>query len=223
MVKTFCIGDIHGCLGQLRDLMARCEAEAGGEPCRYVFLGDYIDRGPDSRGVIDVLMELQARRGEDVVCLRGNHEVLALATLEDPSVLRTWLLNGADATLRSYGVGDVHDLPPAHIAWLRALRTRYDDGRRLFVHAGVDPAKPIEAQEDHDMIWIREPFLSAQRDYGRLVVHGHTPTKTGRPECLPNRIGVDTGAVYGGPLTAVIFTDQETAPVGYLQSPAAPA
>lgn len=218
MRKTFCIGDIHGCLAKLRDVLTQCESDAAGGPATYVFVGDYLDRGPDSRGVIDTLMALEARKDCETVCLKGNHEVLALMTLDDPSNLELWLTNGGGATLRSFGVDDVRDLPPAYIAWLRKLRTYYDDGLRFFVHAGINPAKPVADQTDRDMIWIREPFLSATGDYGRIVVHGHTPTKTGLPEILPNRVDVDTGAVYGGPLTAAIFTDEQAAPLGYLQS-----
>jgi serine/threonine protein phosphatase 1 len=218
MQRTYAIGDIHGCLRQLEALVAQCVAEAAGARIRFVFLGDYIDRGPDSLGVIAFLMALQAHAAADVVCLSGNHEELALAALSGGDNLSQWLRNGGDKTLRSYGVAAPGDMPPDHMAWLRSLSLSYDDGLRFFVHAGVDPSRPLDRQSDDDMRWIREPFLSDLRDYGRLVVHGHTPRKDGAPDQKPNRLNLDTAAVLGGPLTAAIFDDQTKAPLGFLQT-----
>jgi serine/threonine protein phosphatase 1 len=130
-----------------------------------------------------------------------------------------WLQEGGVQTLASYGVGDVRGLPDAHIAWMRALPLRYDDGRRFFVHGGVNPQLPLDAQDEHDLLWIREPFLSDPRDYGRLIVHGHTPVRAGAPDLRVNRLNLDTGAVYGGPLTAAVFVDDQTEPITYLQEP----
>jgi serine/threonine protein phosphatase 1 len=101
---------------------------------------------------------------------------------------------------------------------MRALRLSYDDGRRFFVHAGVDPRKPLAEQEAVDMLWIREPFLSDTRGYGRLVVHGHTPMTAGAPDLRGNRLNLDTGAVFGGPLSAAAFDDTQTAPLVFLQA-----
>ena len=103
------------------------------------------------------------------------------------------------------------------MTWLRSLRMSYDDGRRLFVHAGVNPKKPLDAQDDA-LLWIREPFLSDARNYGRLIVHGHTPTRTGEPDLRTNRLNIDTGAVYGRALTAAVFDEDETRPRGFLQA-----
>lgn len=218
MPKTFAVGDIHGCRGKLRNLIALIEHEAAGEAVKLVFLGDYIDRGADSHGVIEDLMALPARLRGEVVFLTGNHEALALAAAENSADAAAWLSNGGDATLRSYGVAAAAQLPAAHIAWLRALTLMHDDGRRLFVHAGVDPIRPLDRQDPYDLIWIREPFLSATRDYGRLVVHGHTPVRTGQPDLRADRLNIDTGAVYGGPLTAAVFSDERTEPSGFLQA-----
>jgi len=218
-MRIYAIGDIHGSLDKLRSLLARCEHDAAGAPMRLVFIGDYIDRGPDSRGVIEHVMALQQRLGDSVVALMGNHEAMALATIDEKIPAGTWLTEGGAATLRSYGVVSARALPHAHVTWLRSLRMSYDDGRRLFVHAGVNPEKALDAQDDA-LLWIREPFLSDARDYGRLIVHGHTPTRTGEPDLRTNRVNIDTGAVYGHALTAAVFEEDETRPRAFLQASA---
>jgi serine/threonine protein phosphatase 1 len=218
MPLTYAIGDIHGCLDKLRSLLLRCEKHAAGRPPAFVFVGDYIDRGPQSSAVIDCLIDLKAQHGESVVTLKGNHEAMALAAFEGSGPVRLWLAQGGQATLKSYGVAEPRELPGAHVDWLRALPLRYDDGRRFFVHAGVNPATPLETQDDFDLLWIREPFLSHGGDYGRLVVHGHTPLVDGVPDLRGNRLNLDTGAVFGGPLTAAVFDDAQTEPVGFLQA-----
>ena len=142
---------------------------------------------------------------------------MALAVIDTISDPQDWLPQGGAETLRSYGVDRPDELPRAHVDWLRALPLRHDDGRRFFVHAGIDPDKPLDAQAEQDMLWIREPFLSDSRDQARLIVHGHTPTPRHRPERRGSRLGLDTGAVYGGPLTAAVFGDQHTEPISFLQ------
>jgi serine/threonine protein phosphatase 1 len=218
MSLTYAIGDIHGCLDKLRSLMLRCEKHADGRPMSFVFVGDYIDRGPQSSAVIDCLIDLKAEHGENVVTLMGNHEAMALAAFDGSGPVRLWLAQGGLATLESYRVAEPAELPRAHVDWLRALPLSYDDGRRFFVHAGVNPRASLEAQDDFDLLWIREPFLSHRGDYGRLVVHGHTPLADGVPDLRGNRLNLDTGAVFGGPLTAAVFDDAQTAPVGFLQA-----
>jgi serine/threonine protein phosphatase 1 len=217
MSLTYAIGDIHGCLDKLRGLLLRCETHADGRPMSLVFVGDYIDRGPQSCGVIDCLIDLKMQHGESVVTLMGNHEAMALAAIDRNGPTRMWLAQGGLATLESYGIAEPRELPPAHVAWLRALRLSYDDGRRFFVHAGVNPGAPLEAQDDFDLLWIREPFLSHGGDYGRLIVHGHTPLAAGVPDLRGNRLNLDTGAVFVGPLTAAVFDDAQTEPIGFLQ------
>jgi serine/threonine protein phosphatase 1 len=218
MPLTYAIGDIHGSLAKLRTLIARCHADANGRPTMFVFLGDYIDRGSNSSGVVRTLMQLQSELRERVVTLKGNHEAFVLDVIDGATQPDFWLTQGGRETLRSYGVGDASDLPEDHLKWLRSLRLSYDDGRRFFVHAGVDPQKPLDAQSEHDLIWIREPFLSDTRDHGRLIVHGHTPLERGRPDLRANRLNLDTGAVFGGPLTAAVFADSETNPIAFLQA-----
>lgn len=217
MSLTFAIGDIHGAVHKLQQLLTRCEDHAGGRPRRYVFLGDYIDRGPDSAGVLRVVRDL-ATRLPDVVALMGNHEAMLLAVIDGAVDPKNWLGQGGLMTLRSFGVADVGALPRGDVDWLRTLPVTKDDGRRFFVHAGVDPRLPLDAQDESDLLWIREPFLADERDYGRLIVHGHTPLASGTPDWRGNRLNLDTGAVFGGPLTAAVFGDDATPPVAFLQA-----
>jgi serine/threonine protein phosphatase 1 len=172
---TFAIGDVHGCRDRLERLMGHCEAYAGERPYRFITLGDYVDRGPDSAGVVGLLISLQARHPERLICLKGNHEDMLLASFERPDDAGMWMVNGGVATLRSYGIDDITKLPPVHLKWMNALPTSYDDGLRHYVHAGIDPTIPLDQQNDGIRLWVREPWLSGDYDVGRLVVHGHTP------------------------------------------------
>ena len=218
MARTYALSDIHGHLDKLVALVARCRSDAGDDEAKFVFMGDYIDRGPDSRGVVEYLIDLQRRQSGDVVCLCGNHEDLALSAIDDPDEIDQWVAtNSGDTTLRSYGVAAPSDLPARHVDWMRALGTHHDDGRRFFVHAGIDPSRPLDRQDRHDLLWMREPFLSDPRDHGRFIVHGHTPLRGGQPDLRANRVNIDTGAGARGPLTAAIFDDRTTAPIGFLQ------
>jgi serine/threonine protein phosphatase 1 len=218
MPLTYAIGDIHGSLDKLRSLIEACRQHADGRDLRFVLLGDYIDRGPDSAGVVRLMMSLQLELGERLIALKGNHEAWAVSLLDGTTDVATWLRNGGGDTLASYGARDIGGLPRAHLDWMRLLPLSYDDGRRFFVHAGVDPGKPLDAQDEAVLLWIREPFLSDGRDYGRLIVHGHTPLAGATPELRANRLNLDTGAVFGGPLTAAVFDDSQTKPLAYLQA-----
>jgi serine/threonine protein phosphatase 1 len=219
MTRAYAIGDVHGCLTKLIGLMTLCHADASKQPTKFIFLGDYIDRGPDSRGVVEFLMSLQQDRPDDVICLMGNHEDMLLAAVDAPDWEENWLRNGGIQTLQSYGVATVANIPQDHIDWIRHLPKFHDDGKRFFVHAGVHPDRPLDQQDDHDLPWIREPFLSSSKDFGRLIVHGHTPTKSGVPDQHRNRLNIDTGAVYGRALTAAVFTDETIQPVKFLAAP----
>jgi serine/threonine protein phosphatase 1 len=130
-----------------------------------------------------------------------------------------WLAQGGAATLRSYGVRSASELPGAHVHWLRSLPLSHDDGRRFFVHAGIDPDKPFNAQRDTDQpVLDQGAFLSDRRDHGRLIVHGHTPTNGRKPDLRANRLNIDTGAVFGGPLTAAVFGDADIEPIAFVQA-----
>jgi serine/threonine protein phosphatase 1 len=212
---TFAVGDIHGCLDKLDRLLAACAAHAGARPARYVFLGDYIDRGPHSRGVIERLMVEQAARPGTAVCLRGNHEQMAVDAHARASAVPLWLANNALSTLRNY---DGRRISPEHLAWLDALPFCHDDGLRFFVHAGIDLTVPLAAQAPEVMVWMREPFLSEcdAVDCGRFIVHGHTPLPGGSPDLRRRRVNLDTAAVMGGPLTAAVFDDTQAPPLAFL-------
>jgi serine/threonine protein phosphatase 1 len=214
---TFAIGDIHGCLDKLERLIAACEAHADGRPARWVFLGDYVDRGPDSRGVIELLMRRQQAQPGSIVCLRGNHEQMAIMAHADTRAMPLWLANSGATTLRNYPETKGR-IAGAHLAWLSALPLCHDDGLRFFVHAGIDLSVPLDRQDDEVMLWMREPFLSEcdEVDCGRFIVHGHTPLKGGRPDLRKRRLNLDTAAVLGGPLTAAAFDDSHAEPLAFL-------
>jgi serine/threonine protein phosphatase 1 len=211
---TFAVGDVHGCLDKLQRLLAACEAYAGARPTRYVFLGDYIDRGPQSRDVVELLIRRQAARPGTIVCLRGNHEQMAIDAHASDRAVPLWLANNGASTLRSYG----GPISPEHLAWLNALPFCHDDGLRFFVHAGIDLAVPLTEQEPEVMLWMREPFLSEcdAVDCGRFIVPGHTPLPTGTPDLRRRRLNLDTAAVMGGPLSAAVFDETQAQPLGFL-------
>ena len=213
----YAIGDIHGCLVELRELESRIVEDAAaieGEKW-LVYLGDFVDRGPDSLGVLD---HLTARppRGFRRVCLAGNHEVMMLAFLDNPDRQSDWPQFGGQETLTSYGINapdflasplrqrrailDSH-VPPEHVEFLSDLALTLSVPGVVFVHAGLRPDVPLDRQGEHDLLWIRDEFFNAPPVPGRLVVHGHTPAN--QAVIVPGRICVDTGAFATGRLTAV--------------------
>lgn len=213
---TFAVGGIHGCHRKLVGLLERCRSYSAGVSYRVVFLGDYVDRGPASRAVLDTLMSLQESQGDaSVVVLLGNHEELLLRAFIDPSAKDQWLANGGVETLESYSGRDGEEAFVRHAEWLKSLPLSFDDGLRFFVHAGIDPTRPLNNQSQHDLLWIREPFLNFDGPFERLIVHGHTPVRTG-PEIKHNRVNVDTGAVFSGQLTAAVFRQDQRKPLEFL-------
>ncbi len=211
--RVYAIGDVHGCLDRLQAMHATIAQDLAADPIAsplLVHLGDYIDRGPDSAGVVRYLRA--GFPGVPAVNLMGNHERMMLEALNsiDPETFEHWLGNGGDATLQSWGVPvpyrphGLHRLIPAEDQrFLYALQLHHREGGYLFVHAGIRPGLPLERQSPHDLLWMREPFLSWTGDLGAIVVHGHTPIET--PVVRPNRIGIDTGAVRGGALTCAVL------------------
>ena len=215
---TFAIGDVHGHLELLAGLMRSIDGAAGGRPHRIVCLGDYVDRGPDSAGVIALLRERQAMAGRGrFVCLKGNHEDMLLAATRGGLDEIAWLENGGDGCLASFGVAATADLPEDVVAWIEACPTYFEDASRAFVHAGLDPTRDRLDQSDESRLWIRQPFLEGDHDFGRFVVHGHTPQRSGEPDVRRHRVNLDTAAAYGGPLTAAVFEDGSGPPVSFLQ------
>jgi serine/threonine protein phosphatase 1 len=149
------------------------------------------------------------------VCLRGNHEQMAIDAHARVHAVPLWLANNALSTLRNY---DGKRISPEHLAWLNALPFCHDDGLRFFVHAGIDLTVPLAAQEPEVMVWMREPFLSEcdAVDCGRFIVHGHTPVPVGSPDLRRRRVNLDTAAVMGGPLTAAVFDGMQAPPLAFL-------
>ena len=217
---TFSIGDVHGCDAALARLLDVCHSWDGNCQNRFVFLGDYADRGPDSALVIGRLMSFQKARPGRVTCLRGNHEEMLLHAYRGPISYDRWISNGGLPTLRSFGVELTDRYPQRFVdfLWLPGLSTSFDDGRRFFVHAGVDLERPLNEQLPEVLTWMREPFLTLADsvDPGRLIVHGHTPTQNRQPDLRRHRLNLDTGAVMGGPLTAAVFSDNQTGPLCFL-------
>ncbi len=211
--RVYAIGDVHGCLDRLQAMHAMIASDLAARPVAVpllVHLGDYVDRGPDSAGVVRYLRAGFA--GLATVNLMGNHESMMLTALAggDPDAFQHWLGNGGEASLRSWGVKAPYEPAALHRLaesedgrFIRALRPHHRVGDYLFVHAGLRPGLPLERQSGHDLMWIREPFLSWRGDLGCVVVHGHTPMEG--PVVKANRIGIDTGAVLGGPLTCAVL------------------
>lgn len=199
MTIIFAIGDIHGEKALLDDIHRQIVADAAqrhGDKLA-VYIGDYIDRGPDSRAVIATLMDRPLPF--PIVCLMGNHEDLCL----DPDPYN-WLANGGRQTQASYGGAVSH----SHREWMGGLALTHRHGRWFFAHAGIDPRRPLARQDRETLLWIRRPFLDYEgvMPEGVVVVHGHTPRRD--PEIKANRIGIDTGACYGGALTCAVLSDK---------------
>lgn len=215
---TYAIGDVHGCCDLLVPLLAAIETDAGGRDHALVFLGDYIDKGPDSAGVLDLLMRLDADAAHSVVCLKGNHDLALTEAVASEVAAQKWLTMGGGSVLAQYGVVRAADLPPAVLAWIGALPTYYEDEHRYFVHAGVDPARSLSAQSDEIRLSMRGSFLEQDHDFGKHVVHGHTPQLSGIPELRPYRTNLDTGVVLTGRLTAAAFDADRGGPRRVLQA-----
>ena len=199
--RVFAIGDIHGCAYELEVLLGRISPTK--RDC-VIFLGDYIDRGPDSKAVIDLILDLRERC--DIICLKGNHEEMFVDFLERPASRGAglFILNGGSATLASYaGDGGSFEIPREHIEFLYGLKVSYETATCFFVHAGVPlrPLSTITAEDEPHLLWSREPFLSSDYKWGKLIVHGHTPVTN--VDRRANRINLDTGCVYEGCLTAL--------------------
>jgi serine/threonine protein phosphatase 1 len=223
MSLTYAIGDIHGRYDLLQILLHRIRDHAGGNEYKLVFLGDYIDRGPESAAVVECVRAAQAQAPETVVCLKGNHEDMLLSVIDKPALTSWWIGNGGEETLVSFGVLSPRAIPTEVMEWFRSLPVLHEDERRYYVHAGLRPGRPVQQQTEEDMLWIREPFLDADYDFGKHVVHGHTPLPSGKPKERPFRTNLDTGAVFNGALTAGIFSPDQGPAIGFLEASHRPA
>jgi len=229
-MRVYAVGDIHGRLDLLEillDLIDEDQKERGSLPATIIFLGDYVDRGPSSKEVIDTLIG-GLDSALSPVFIKGNHESLLLSFLYDPAPDNFWLKSGGDAALLSYGIDSdlvqfarlgtptgIHEaalrfremLPASHLRFYRELRLCWRIGGYFFAHGGVRPGVPLHEQREEDLLWIRDLFLTSNKDFGAVVVHGHTPARD--PQSLPNRIGVDTYAFKSNKLTAVGLEGKE--------------
>ncbi len=223
--RVYAIGDIHGRLDLLEDIHRLILADCVDGPGHQVlvYLGDYIDRGQHSFGVVDALIH-DPLPNFQIVHLKGNHEDFLLRFVETGEQGENWLFNGGVTTFNSYRTsgasmadlyGDMDNLrdalievlPPAHLAFYRRLAMTHSEGDYLFVHAGIRPGIPVSHQKDDDLIWIRGPFLHTDEDFGQVVVHGHTPEF--EPVIRHNRIGVDTQAYRSGCLTCLVLEGEQ--------------
>ena len=221
--RVYAIGDVHGRADLLQDTFAKIDRHRDAHPTANAFeimLGDYIDRGPSSFEVIE-LLSTRVRAG--TICLKGNHESFLLEFLKDPTILSAWQRCGGLETLASYGLEPSLDLSPEdqeslaasfaerlpahHHDFLIDLPLCFTLGDYFFVHAGVRPGVALPNQRAEDLLWIREDFLRHQGSFGKFVVHGHTPVS--EPDIRSNRINIDTGAFASGNLTCAVFEDDQ--------------
>ena len=223
MASIYSVGDIHGQIDELKRVLTLIEAD-GGQDAKIVFLGDYTDRGPDSRGVLDHLISGQ-EQGRNWTFLKGNHDRMFEWFMQSPTRADPYLMVelywlhprlGGDTTLASYGVDasglrrakDVHaealaSVPDTHLAFLSGLETSLETNDLFFAHAGIQPGIALAEQEEENLLWIRQEFHRSSATHPKLIVHGHTPVE--QATHYGNRVNLDTGAGYGKPLTAAVF------------------
>lgn len=218
-MRVYAIGDVHGCNGLLGTAHGKIVEDLRARPVsdyRIVHVGDYVDRGPDSAGVVERLMKLSADNPK-IVCLKGNHEAMMLEFLDDPRA-KGFLNNGGLDTTRSYGVKLPwpNSLDAAavraefaqvvsrdHLAFIQGLKLSFRFGDYFFCHAGIRPQVALNKQREDDLLWIRYDFLDDRREHEAVIIHGHTPRE--EPEVKPNRINIDTGAFATGRLTCLVL------------------
>lgn len=227
-IRIYAFGDIHGRVDLLYNMFTVIDADLARSPVDRpieVFLGDYIDRGPHSSQTLDLLIERS--RSRETVFLRGNHEAYFLEVLRDPSKIGDWRQFGGLQTLMSYGLNPplnptaaeqtdlvnalLESMPTSHLPFLRGLKSSFTCGDFFFVHAGVRPGIPLREQQDEDLLWIRNEFLQSDENFGKFIVHGHTPVAA--PDIRPNRINIDTGAYATGNLTLLTIQGRSMLPV----------
>jgi calcineurin-like phosphoesterase family protein len=227
-LRIYAIGDIHGRADLLKSLLLQIDEDCRLYPCPrpiVVFIGDYIDRGPASREVLDLLLGYQRTR--ETIFLRGNHETFVHRFLSEPAVLDEWRLYGGLETLASYGLKPsinpnalerarlakelAKSMPKPHLEFIDSLKLSFSCGDFLFVHAGIRPGVPVRKQREEDLLWIREEFLSCDQRFEKFVVHGHTPVRS--PDVRSNRMNIDTGAFATGRLTCIMIEGAAMVPL----------
>lgn len=227
-LRIYAIGDIHGRADLLEPLLDQIETDIEFYPCAkamLVFLGDYIDRGPRSRDVIDILLD--CARIHDTIFLKGNHEAFVQGFLADPTLLHEWRQCGGFETLMSYGLKPSLNpdrdeqfalaeafrqaLPLQHLEFFDSLELSFSHRDFFFVHAGIRPGVPLKRQNEADLLWIRDEFLSCPEPFEKFIVHGHTPVYA--PDIRSNRINIDTGAFATDRLTAIAIEGRTVVPL----------
>ena len=227
-IRIYALGDIHGRSDLLKETFSVIDTDIAKNPVSRpveVFLGDYIDRGPDSAHTLDLLLERSLYR--ETVFLKGNHEAYLLEVLRDPTKLEDWRQFGGLQTLMSYGIQPslnpdsaeqtnlisalLEVMPADHLQFLQSLKPSFECGDFYFVHAGVRPGIPLNEQQEHDLLWIRDEFLNSIENFGKFIVHGHTPVP--EPDIRPNRINIDTGAYATGNLTLLTIQGSSMLPI----------
>jgi len=212
---TYAVGDIHGCFDGLRLILDRIAAASRGEAARIILLGDYVNIGPDSRRVLDLLIDRP-----DITALRGHHDAMLLSAARGSAgSLWNFEFHGGDATLRSFGVTEASLIPDCYLDFIRRGLWRYaEDEHRVFVHASIDPAITAMAeQDDLTLLWAREPLRQDADTFGRYVVHGHWPQADALPEIQPHRCNLDTAGCATGVFTCGIFDDSQADPIDIVQ------
>ena len=224
-LRIYVVADIHGSHTALRDVLARIDADQSAQQRTVrnvqIFLGDYVDRGPASREVLDLL--IARSRSHEILMLKGNHETLFLDFPNNPAILANWRQFGGLQTLISYGLKPsinptpseqrelarefLHAVPAEHRALLSEMPTSFSCGDYFFVHAGVRPGIPLKDQKEEDLLWIRQDFLLYEGEFEKFIIHGHTPVK--EPEIRSNRINLDTGAYATGKLTCLVIEGED--------------
>jgi serine/threonine protein phosphatase 1 len=218
--RIYAVGDVHGRLDLLQQVIGQIESDLAKRPSSQsveIYLGDYIDRGPASRQVIDRLIKRSRER--NAVFLKGNHETYVSEFIQNPAILTDWRQYGGLETLMSYGLQPAiradaaeqaelarafkYMLPKNHQAFFRSLQLSMTCGDFFFVHAGVKPRVPLAQQREEDLLWIRDDFLLCEDDFGKVIVHGHTPVR--EPDIRSNRINIDTGAYATGRLSCIMI------------------
>jgi serine/threonine protein phosphatase 1 len=209
MNKTYVIGDIHGCSQALADLLKIMEPIHQDDT--IIFIGDYIDRGPDSKGVVDIILDLR-KRHKRTITLMGNHELMFMNALKGIDV-EEFLQIGGEHTFKSYGIPldslqDINTrIPAEHLVFFQELLLYWEDQKNIYVHAGLKPGMHLTQQPMDWLLWARDEFIDLTYDFGKKVIYGHTPFD--KPKTDVNKIGIDTGAVYDGSLTCLVLPDME--------------